>query len=361
MMQESREIKLEDLGYSSFFENSRNSSSSRNLSPARIIAEHKESYILKNERSDFSAKVTGKMMFSATTREDYPAVGDWVLVNLINVGQAVIHEILPRKTVLARKSAGKSDSQIIAANIDTAFVIQSPDRDYNLNRFERYFSIATTEGITPKLVLNKTDLLSETELEIIMSELHERFKDIPIYATSTIAGSGIADLKTSIRNGTTYCFLGSSGVGKSSIINILIGKDMIKTGEISFRTNRGKHVTTHRELFILETGGLLIDNPGMREVGLVDSEQGINTIFSEIDELSTNCKFLDCAHIHEPGCAILQAIESGDFDEEKYNNYIKLSKENEYNTMSKFVKREKDRQFGKFIKNAKKQDEKYNR
>ncbi len=354
-----KKIRLEDLGYSKFFKDNQKSTIDNNLIPALIIAEHKELYILRNETSEFSAKITGKMMFTASSREDYPAVGDWVLIIILDNKQAIIREILPRKTVLMRKSAGKSDTQIIASNIDTAFIIQSPDRDYNLNRFERYFSLAESGNIKTVIVLNKTDLISESDLEIKLAEIKARFRNTKIYATSTITGKGVADFKKNIKQGVTYCFLGSSGVGKSSIINMLVGENLIETGEISSYTKRGKHVTTHRELFILENGGLLIDNPGMREIGLLDSGAGIKNVFSEIHDLSKKCKFSDCTHINEPNCAVLAAINLGVLDKNKYDNYIKLLKENEYNTMTKLEKRKKDRDFGQFIKTAKNQIKKY--
>lgn len=354
-----KKINLKDLGYNDFFESSCVSMVNRNLYPARIIAEHKGFYILRNETSVFSAKITGKMMFAASSREDFPAVGDWVLIKILDGEQAIIHEILPRKTVLARKSAGKSDAQIIASNIDTAFIIQSPDRDYNLNRFERYLSLVESGNIKSVIVLNKTDLISESDLEIRLSEIKNRFKNIDIYVTSIVTGKGISDFKKSIKQGFTYCFIGSSGVGKSSIINMLAGKNLIKTGEIDSHANRGKHITAHRELFILENGGLLIDNPGMREIGVLDSETGIKNVFSEIYELSKKCQFLDCTHINEPGCAVLMAINSCALDKDKYDNYIKLLKENEYNTMTKFEKREKHRKFDKLVKTAKKQIQKH--
>ena len=353
------ENRLEDLGYSRFFKDNQETATNIDLTPARIIAEHKELYLVRNETSELSAKVTGKMMFTASSRGDYPAVGDWVLIRILNKEQALIHKILPRKTVLKRKSAGKTDVQIIASNIDVAFIIQSPDRDYSLNRFERYFSLAESGKIKPVVVLNKTDLIDEPDLEFKISEIKGRFKDADIYTTSIVNGNGLADLKKDIKKGCTYCFLGSSGVGKSSIINMLIGEDLIKTAEISSHTSRGKHITTHRQLFVLESGGLLVDNPGMREIGLLDSDTGIKNVFSEIYDLSRNCRFLDCTHQHEPGCAVLAAVKNQDLDNDKYKNYIKLSKENEYHSMTKLEKREKDRKFGKFIKTTKKQLKKY--
>lgn len=356
MKKDIKKINLKDIGYSDFFDNYRKN---KGLTPARIIAEHKELYILRNETSELSAKITGKMIFTASSHEDYPAVGDWVLITVVDKKQAIIHEILPRKTVLIRKSAHSSDKQLIASNIDVALIVQSPDRDYNLNRFERYITLAESENIRPIIVLNKTDLLSKNKLDTKITEIKNRFENIEVYSTSIITGEGIADLKNYLKKESTYCFLGSSGVGKSSIINIILGEDLIKTAEISAYSNRGRHITTHRELFILEDGGVLIDNPGMREIGLLDSETGIKSVFSEIYELSKECKFSDCRHINEPGCAVLKAISSGYLNKDKYDNYIKLVKENEYNTMTKLEKREKDRKFGQFVKTVKKQLKKY--
>jgi len=352
-------IKLEDLGYSDFFENNRRPLINSDLTPARIIAEHKELYLVRNETSVLSSKVTGKMMFQASSREDYPAVGDWVLIKVLSKDQAHIYEILPRKTMLKRKSADESETQIIASNIDIAFIVQAPDRDYNLNRFERYFALAKSGKIKPVIVLNKTDLISNVDLETKLSEIENRFKNVNVYATSVISGTGITDLKKDIKKALTYCFIGSSGVGKSSIINALLGEDLIKTGEISCHTNRGRHITAHRELFILECGGLLIDNPGLREIGLLDSSAGVKDVFSDIYDLSKNCRFSNCTHQHEPGCAILDAVKNGTLNNDKYKNYITLLKENDYNSMSRLEKREKDRKFGKFIKTAKKQLKKY--
>jgi ribosome biogenesis GTPase len=351
-------IKLDDLGYCDFFEDGRKANPNENFIPARIVAEHKEAYILRNATSEFSAKVTGKMMFTSSSREDYPAVGDWVLISKPEKDNTVIHEILPRKTVLKRKSVSKSDVQIIASNIDVAFIVLSPDRDYSLNRVERYFSIAESGNIKPVIVLNKTDLISELELEFKLNEIRCRFKNAEIFTTSIITGNSIDDINNFIKKGLTYCFIGSSGVGKSSLINVLIGKDIIKTEEISSRTSRGKHITTHRQLFMLKNGGLVIDNPGMREIGLIDVDTGIENVFEDISAFSKNCQFSNCTHIHEPGCAVLAAVKKGDMDEKKYANFIKLARENEYHNLTRLEMREKNRKFGRMVKQFKKHKKK---
>ncbi|MCL5008878.1 MAG: ribosome small subunit-dependent GTPase A, partial [Patescibacteria group bacterium] len=205
------------------------------------------------------------------------------------------------------------------------------------------------------IILNKIDLLSQQELEGKLTQLRNRLPDIDIVSTSAKTDEGLNELKSCLAKGKTYCFLGSSGVGKSSLINKLLGEVVVKTGDISSYSGRGKHVTTGRQMYFLENGGIVIDNPGMREVGMADSSQGIDTFFDEITALAQRCKFTDCTHTHEPGCAVLQAVKSGSLDGEKHSNYLNLKREANFNEMSDVEKREKNRRFGKFIKKAKKE------
>lgn len=348
-------MENEDMGYDTFFESNRERLKLGGFPAARVIAEYKESYRVKSVSGEYLAKITGKQMFDALSREDYPAVGDWVAITELGQGQAVIRGVLPRKTMIKRRSSGKNETQIIAANVDAAFVVEAVDGDYNLNRFERYFAIANDGGVLPAIVLNKTDLITKEELDIKSEQIKSRFRSTDMIPTSTVTDEGLDELKSYIAKGKTYCFLGSSGVGKSSLINKLIGKTVIKTKDIDLRTDRGKHTTTGREMYFLENGGIVIDNPGMREVGMADAAAGIDDIFDEITKLAKNCKYADCTHTQEPGCEVLAAIKSGKLDEEKYSNYVSLKNEAEFYEMTQLEKREKDRQFGKFIKTAKKQ------
>lgn len=341
---------LADLGYSPFFDTARQQLGLAEDALARVIAEYKESYRVKNLQGEYLARITGRQMFRAASREDYPAVGDWVAIEALEKDRAVIRQVLPRRTIL-KKRGGKA-VQVIAANVDAAFIVESVDRDYNLNRLERYLVLAREGRIRPIIVLNKADLIPEMEIEIRVEQVRARFSDIDVLAASNLTAQGLAAIKSCLAPGQTYCFLGSSGVGKSSLINKLIGQEAIKTKEISRATGRGRHTTTGRQLYLLPGGGIVIDNPGMREVGLADDQAGLDDVFSEIEDLASGCRFADCLHRQEAGCAVLLAVREGRLDEAKYQNYLKLQKEAEHYRLTDLERRRKDRQFGRMVKNT---------
>ena len=346
-------MKLEDLGYSAFFESNLEKLDLDNYLVARVIAEYKEAYLVKNASGERLAKITGRQMFKAASRDDYPCVGDWVAISGPANAPAVIHKLLPRATILRRKYTNKSGAQVIGANIDAAFIIESMDRDYNLNRFERYFAMVAEGHIQPVIVLNKIDLIPEAELDLKVAQLKDRFKDADIIPISALTGHGLAGLMAYIARGKTYCFLGSSGVGKSSLINKLLGTDNIKTKAINIVTGSGQHTTASRNMYFLANGGMVIDNPGMKEIGLTDADAGIANVFEAIVELSLKCKYKNCSHISEAGCAVLVALKTGRLDKDKYDNYIRLRKEAKFYEMTELEKRRADRKFGRFIKKAK--------
>lgn len=354
-------IELENLGWDDFFETKRTELGLGDFSVARVVAERRGAYKVKNETGELLAKITGKQMFKSASREDYPAVGDWVAISELGNEQAVIQAVLPRKSIIKRRFGDKNrigekhDVQVIATNIDVAFVVQSVGRDYSINRFERYLAIIEDSAIKPVVIINKTDLISSEELAAKLAEIKDRLGDIEVLLTSAAHGDGLDKLKNYLEKGKTYCFLGSSGVGKSSLINRLLGKDFIKTEDISSYSDRGKHVTTGREMYFLQSGGIVIDNPGVREIGVTDVSAGIGNLFDEITQLAEKCKYVDCTHIHEPDCAVLAALADGKLDKDRYLNYVNLKKETEYFNLSQAKKRAKDKNFGKFIKKAKKE------
>lgn len=355
-------MTLKDLGYNRRLEKHRVEQKIKCSDIGRIISEHKERYIVKTDKNEFAAEITGNMRFTASDRADFPVVGDWVTFMVFNDKQAIINKILPRKNLLERRSVGQfGEKQPVAANIDFALIMQSADRDFSLNRLERYLTICYASKVKPLVLLSKTDLITETETGILLKELNSRLGKIQVIAISNKTGAGYEKLQSILKRGKTYCILGSSGVGKSTLINNIAGREIMKTLSISQSTKKGRHVTSRRELIALETGGLLIDNPGMREVGIADTEGGLETTFDTIFSLSSDCRFTDCTHTHEKGCAVLAAVEKGKLDRAAYNNFLKIERENLRFKMSVAEKRKKDRAFGKICREGvkKRKQDKY--
>lgn len=352
-------MQIEELGYAEYIKQLKGELILENFDVGRVAIEHKERYIVKKSDSDVEAEITGNLRFTAKSREDFPAVGDWVAISLFDSHQAVIHKVLPRKSIIKRQAVGQTgEYQVIAANIDYAFILQAIDRDYSINRLERYLTICYTSSIEPIIVLTKIDLLEDDKVNEIVTSIASRIKNAPLIAVSNHTLSGYNEMKGLLEKGKTYCMLGSSGVGKSTLLNNLAGKTLMQTDEISITSNRGKHVTTHRELVVLENGSILIDNPGMREVGVTESTSGIEAAFDSIHTLSLGCKFKDCTHTSEVGCAVMDALENEELDRDSYENYLKIERERTHFETSALDKRRKERVFGKIIKNYKKDMEK---
>lgn len=350
-------MELTELGYNDNFEYFRKENNLSSFEIGRVIAEHKERYIIKTTSGEYEAEITGNMRFTATTREDFPAVGDWVSMATYESGFAIIHRILPRFSLIKRQAVGQfGEIQIIATNIDFALLVQAVDRDFNINRLERYLTLCHSSKVKPIIVLTKTDLIDDQRISEIIGSLKQRIDNIPVVAISNQTQYGYEELYRFIEKGKTYCLLGSSGVGKSTLLNKLSGRIVMRTDAVSQSTLKGRHVTSHRELIILESGGILIDNPGMREVGIADTSSGLETTFDKIVDLSKKCKFKDCTHTSEIGCSVIEALENGELDRSSYENYMKMEREKVHFESSIAEKRKKDKVFGKILKDYNKKN-----
>ncbi|HBK69873.1 MAG TPA: ribosome small subunit-dependent GTPase A [Firmicutes bacterium] len=297
-----------------------------NLYLGRVSAQHKDIYKVITEKGEIPAEVSGKLSYSASSTVDYPAVGDWVMVDRVDSksGNAIIHHLLTRKSCLERKVAGAEyTSQIIAANIDTVFICMSLNNDYNLRRIERYLSIVWESMAMPVIALTKTDLCND--LSIRLREIKSVALGVEVVVTSSMSSDGYTDLLKYLRKGKTSAFIGSSGVGKSTLINRLMGKDVLSTKEIRAADDKGRHTTTYRQLLVLPGGGVVLDTPGMRELQLASAD--LSKSFADIQELAEKCYFRDCHHESEPKCAVKKAIEDGILPPKRFENYKKLQQE----------------------------------
>ena len=301
------------------------------------------------------------MLYGADSPGDLPTTGDWVYANFYeDDSHAIIHGLLPRKSLLKRKTAGKLvDFQLIAANIDLAFIMQSVDYNLNLRRLERYLVMVNDSHITPVVLLSKCDLVSEDELAKIKAAIATIAPHTEVVGFSNVDGDNLETIKHMLIAGQSYCLIGSSGVGKTTLLNSLIGKAQLATQGVSKKDSKGKHTTTSRELIVLANGALLIDTPGMRELGTMSVDGGINETFAEILQLQQACKFSNCSHTSEKGCAILKAIAEGDLSQQRYKSYVKMKNEAAFNDMSYGEKKKKDKAFGRMIKSVLKDHKKH--
>lgn len=321
-------MNIYDLGWNNYFrQHFEQLNDKDDLIPCRITLEHRNLYQVLGEAGELVAEVTGKFRHQSQSRADFPSVGDWVAVK-IRPGEhrASIHAILPRKSSFSRKVAGlETDEQILSANIDTVFLVSGLDGDFNLRRIERYLTLAWESGVNPVLILNKADICPNIEERL--SQVESVAFGLPVHTISAKEKQGLEVLSEYLGRGQTATFLGSSGVGKSTLINSLLGSELLKVREIREDDSRGRHTTTSRQLIILPEGGIVIDTPGMRSVMLWADEEGLKKAFDDIEELASRCRFGDCKHDTEPGCEIKQALEDGTLDPKRYHSYLKQQKE----------------------------------
>jgi len=296
---------------------------------ARVILQEKGLYTLSYEGQEKKAAVSGKFRYETATVSEYPTVGDYVVASWPeDNSNAVISTVFPRKSVFLRKAAGGShQEQVVAANVDTVFLCMSLNKNFNVRRLERYIAISWNSGATPVVVLTKADLCEDILSKV--AEVEAVAPGVDILTTSSLKGE-FKEVKEYLAPGKTVAFMGSSGVGKSTLINKILGADSLRTSDVRADDDRGRHTTTHRELVELENGAFVIDTPGMRELGMWDSDEGISEAFAEIEELALQCKFSDCSHNTEPGCAIKAALKDGTLLEERFKAYLKLKTENAY-------------------------------
>ncbi|MCE9501973.1 MAG: ribosome small subunit-dependent GTPase A [Leptospira sp.] len=318
---------LYSLGFNERLEAEANKYNKIDLLPGRVFSENKNYFNVMTEKGEIISELSGKFLFNTESKSDFPSVGDWVLISPYdNDRKGIIHILLPRKSWISRKNPGeKSEEQIICANIDLVLIVTGLDGNYNLRRIERYLAMARENRTEPVIILNKTDLCSD--LEIKLEEVQSVAINTPIVCLNSLTLSGYERLKTFFTDGITAAFVGSSGAGKSTIINNLIESNEFKTREVRENDSRGRHTTTRRQMILLKSGGLVIDNPGLRELQLWDSESGLSDSFRDINDLSSNCYYKDCSHNSEPGCAVRIAIEDGDLDQNRLNNFQKMKRE----------------------------------
>ncbi len=300
------------------------------MSAARVALEHRNAYVIITAAGELRAEIAGSFRHNAAERDDLPTVGDFVAVSTReHEGRATIHAVLPRRSLFARKVPGsRSALQTIAANIDTVFLVSGLDDNFNVRRIERYLLVAWESGAQPVIVLNKADLCAD--VASCVEEAEAVAFGTPVVALSAVTGEGLSDLMEHVRPGRTAALLGSSGVGKSTITNALAGRDVLRTGHVSESVGKGRHTTTHRELIVLPSGVVLIDTPGMRELGVWGGEEALDGTFTDVEEIAERCRFRDCTHRNEPGCAIREALESGALDASRLRSYQKLQRELAY-------------------------------
>ncbi len=344
-------MDLTTLGFDAWFEDQAAQILQKGQHIARVTAVDRGAFLVRPGDEEWHAELSGKLRFGAESVLDLPCTGDWVCVQEpVSGGPAIIQAVLPRKTILRRKNPGKVvDFQVLAANLDTAFIAQSVHFDFNLRRLDRYLVVASEGGIEPIILLTKTDLIPAEDLDGLIQQVRHAGISAPLFPLSNTTGSGLDAVRALLAPGKTYGLLGSSGVGKTTLINRLLGRETLDTKAVS-ATGEGVHTTARRQLIFLDNGAMLLDTPGMRELGLLGAGEALEDSFADIHALSLECRFADCTHTREPGCAVLATVASGDLAEARYRSYLKLKRETAFHDLSYAEKRSRDKEFGRMVK-----------
>jgi len=348
-----RHPELTDLGWTPWFDQRAECDPSQTI--ARVVAVDRDQLLLLDGTGPFRAKLAGSLLHRHRFPHELPCVGDWVcLERQPEDAFAIVHSVVERRTSLRRKSAGNAvEYQMIVANLDTVMIVQSCHFDFNLKRLERYLVMVMDGGADPCVLLTKTDLVDPNVLAGQLAEIEAMGLMTPVLTLSNVTREGLDAFEQGLLPGKTYCFVGSSGVGKSTLINHLTDRNALETGRVS-ATGEGRHTTVRRELIRLDGGALVVDTPGMREFGILDAGNGIESRYAEITALASRCRYRDCTHRDEPGCAVREAVDSGEIGRAHFESYLKLRQESEFNQMTHVERRKKDRDFGRFIKSVKK-------
>ncbi len=346
-------MELTDLGFDHWVEAHSAALLSSGQCLARVTAVDRGAFLIRTRDGESHAELAGKFRSDVEATIELPCVGDWVCVQgHPSGGPALIHGVVPRRTFLRRKCPGKTvDFQMIAANIDVAFILQACSGDFNPARLDRYLVMVREGGIDPWVILTKTDLIPAGQLDELTGQVRRTHIPAGVLALSNMTGEGLDEFRALLQRGRTHCLLGSSGVGKTTLLNRLLGRDAFDTRTVS-ATGEGVHTTSRRQLILLDTGVLLVDTPGMRELGLLGTGDAVERAFVDIGTLAANCRFADCTHTREPGCAVLQALHDGAVEDDRYRSYLKLRKETAFHDLSYVEKRRKDKSFGRFFKKA---------